>query len=89
MNKVILAVFYGASMLKINGLEITEVTDYPFRDTVEFNFKTKEDTYIRFNMRITKWCRNASVFVNGKKAEINNKNGFALLARTFKNGDIG
>ena len=83
----IFAVFYGASMLKINSLEITEVTDYPFRDTVEFNFKTKEDTYIRFNMRIPKWCRNASVFVNGKKAEINNKNGFALLARTFKNGD--
>lgn len=84
----IFAVFYGASKVNINGIEITEVTDYPFRDKVEFTFRMKKDMHINFNMRIPKWCTASSILVNGEEIVPDNKSGFAILARTFSDGDI-
>jgi hypothetical protein len=73
--------------LETDGVKISEITEYPFRDTVKFVFSLKGKRRIDFNLRIPGWCKDASVLVNGEKWPLRVKKGFAEISRDFENGD--
>jgi len=86
------AVLYGPSEVKtkVNGsdITITQETDYPFRESVNFKVKTAKPTTFGLQLRIPGWCEGATVKVNGKPVEVAAKRGtFAVISREFKDGD--
>ena len=82
------AVFYGESSIKFGGLKIEQHTDYPFEDTVRFVFSTDNIRTLDFRMRIPGWCNNPNISVNGESVNFDIKNGFAILKRSWADGDV-
>lgn len=58
-------------------ITITERTDYPFSERIEFHIGTAEPVSFAFRLRIPGWCRGAEVLVNGQPL------GGAIAAGTF------
>lgn len=86
------AALYGPSVeqLQVNGrsVTITETTNYPFGETIEFGFDMPAPVTMPFTFRIPVWCTQASVTVNGKPYAHKGKPGnFATIRRTFRKGD--
>lgn len=72
------AVFYAPSEVKAkvgNGTEvsITEATDYPFDEAIEFKISTEKPVQFPFLLRVPGWCKNAQIQVNGKHLNVNAK----------------
>ncbi len=88
------AVLYAASTVTAKvgqGTEvrITETTDYPFSDVVEFKLSIPEAAAFPFVMRVPGWCKNPRVQVNGKSVEVQaNPLSWIMLERTWKNDDV-
>lgn len=73
----------GGSMV-----HITEQTDYPFQDIVQFTIGTERAVKFPLYFRIPRWCTGAGVKLNGKTVSL--KPGpleFVVLDRTWKHGD--
>jgi hypothetical protein len=67
---------------------ISENTDYPFSDTVEFKLAATQPVRFPLCLRIPRWCAAASVAVNGEAVPLDSKAlAYAVLDRTWKNGD--
>lgn len=86
------AALYGPSAehLQVNGqvVTITETTGYPFSETIEFSFDTKQPVTMPFTFRIPAWCTQAAVTINGKPYSDPGKPGsFTTIRRTFRKGD--
>lgn len=86
------AALYGPSQLrtKINGqpVQITEETEYPFRDTVNFTVKLARAQEFSLHLRIPEWCAGATIHVNGKASAVHAEAGnFAVVRRIFRDGD--
>ncbi|MBQ9184796.1 MAG: glycoside hydrolase family 127 protein [Bacteroidales bacterium] len=75
------------------GIEvnITESTDYPFRDKVNFTigFTSKKVKKAAFplRLRVPQWCNSASVSINGEAVEASAHDGVIFLSREWKRGD--
>ncbi len=87
------AVYYGPSEVTtpVGGqpVTITEETDYPFRDSVSFRFKTANPVNFDFQFRIPQWCDGATVQLNGQtESEAGQPGTFASLHREFHDGDV-
>jgi hypothetical protein len=87
------ASLYAASEVsaKVGGgttVKITETTDYPFSETI--NFKLSLPTTVKFPLylRVPRWCDAASVKINGQATGVKSKP-LALLAlnREWQDGD--
>lgn len=63
-------------------------TDYPRREEIRFSLteinKPKE---FSVSLRIPAWCENATLKINGKRAKIENRSGYATVKRKWKKGD--
>lgn len=86
------AVYYGPSEVttSVGGqpVTITEDTDYPFRDSISFHFKTANPVTFDFQFRIPQWCEGATVLLNGQaQGNAQSSGTFASLHREFHNGD--
>jgi hypothetical protein len=69
-------------------VKITEETDYPFRDTVNFTVETAQPSKFPLYLRVPRWCEAASVTVNGENAGAQSKPlEFIRLDRFWKDGD--
>jgi len=69
-------------------VKITEETDYPFGDTVTLKLSIPQAAKFPLYLRIPRWCENASVRVNGKKARVVAKPvEYLVLEREWKDGD--
>jgi hypothetical protein len=67
---------------------ITEETEYPFRETINFKIKTSTPAAFALALRIPEWCDGASVTVNGQPSAVECKAGtFAVLNREHCDGD--
>ena len=69
-------------------VRITEETDYPFNEAI--NFKITSDGPVRFPLylRVPGWCSGAKVTLNGKPARVESRQlSYIVLERTWKNGD--
>jgi len=88
------AVFYAPSEVKARvgkGTEvrISETTDYPFGETVEFRLAMAETAQFPLMLRIPGWCEGARIKVNGKVVKLATRpSSWATLKRTWRNGDV-
>jgi hypothetical protein len=87
------ASLYAASEVKAkvgDGSEVTisEVTAYPFAETISLELTTERPVEFPLYLRIPKWCTQASVQINGQDWDgATTPLSYAKLARTWKNGD--
>ena len=86
------AALYGPSEVrtKIHGqdVQITEQTEYPFRDTVKFTVRLAQPATFSLHLRIPEWCSGATIHVNGKPIEVSAAAGsFVELQREFRDED--
>jgi hypothetical protein len=66
---------------------INEVTSYPFEDEVNFELTTKREASFPFELRIPVWCKEATVFINGKVFQTGKGGQMITVERTWKSGD--
>jgi hypothetical protein len=90
----IAAVFFGPCVLKTKignrQLEITENTQYPFENKVCFTFHLDQPFSFPFKLRIPRWARDFKITVNQVPIDSSvkrGKNQFAVINRTWQNGD--
>lgn len=62
-------------------------TDYPWDGQVKITVENQEDSSFTLALRIPGWCEKYSLRVNGEEQTCNRERGYALLDRTWKNGD--
>lgn len=69
-------------------VKLTEETDYPFGETVDFAISTPHAVRFPLLLRIPRWCRNARVSVNGEPREISpSPSSYVVLERTWHHED--
>lgn len=90
------ALVYAPSSVKAKvagGIEvkITESTDYPFKETIDFtvDFTSRKVRKAVFplRLRVPGWCAGAAVSINGTQIEATPEEGIILLDREWKKGD--
>jgi uncharacterized protein len=68
---------------------ITEATEYPFSEKIDFKFQTTDKVSFPFYIRIPDWCSKPEILVNGKPISGKITAGtFYKLERVFINGDV-
>jgi DUF1680 family protein len=86
------AIVYAPSIVRTTvadgvPIEITEQTDYPFREQVELRINPDQPARFPLLLRLPGWAEGATVAVNGKGVDTGQATGFALLNRTWRPGD--
>ncbi|MCL3780166.1 hypothetical protein EMN47_07150 [Prolixibacteraceae bacterium JC049] len=87
------AVAYGACKVDVtvgNGhaISITETTNYPFEERLEFTISTSWSTYFPLYFRIPAWCASAQLKINGKTIDQQPVAGkYIRIERTWNNND--
>lgn len=73
-----------------NGEEIniSEKTDYPFKENIQFTIQTKSKIKFPFHLRIPLWCNNPTVSINGKAVVISTNNNIVVINREWSFGDV-
>jgi DUF1680 family protein len=89
----IAALVYGPSEATVkvaNGENVTisETTDYPFKENIQFKIQLKNALKFPFHLRIPGWCKNPTVTVNGTIVPANTANNIVVLNRDWSNGDV-
>lgn len=89
----IAALVYGPSEVTAkvaNGEEvkISEKTDYPFKENIQFTFQTKKAVKFPFHLRIPEWCKNPAISLNGKVIATAFSNNIAEIDREWSTGDV-
>lgn len=74
---------------KIKGRDVTikELTNFPFDETVNFEFSMKDSAKFKLTLRIPAWCASPSVSVNGQKLESVEAGQTITIESAWKNGD--
>ena len=69
-------------------ITLTETTNYPFSDVVDFTITMKGKASFPMYLRIPSWTRDAEVSINGRRADVETVSGkYVCINRTWKNGD--
>ncbi|MGQ8338831.1 beta-L-arabinofuranosidase domain-containing protein [Sunxiuqinia sp. A32] len=89
----IAALVYGPSTVTAKvadgkEISITETTDYPFKEDIQFAVEMDGTIKFPFHLRIPEWCENATISVNGKSIQPTIQNKIAIIDREWKNGDV-
>jgi len=89
------ATLYGPSTVtaKVGSanqqVQITQKTNYPFEEEIRFEMKVDRPVSFPFALRIPAWCDAPHIAVNGSSVgSVRPQNGFVVLRRTFKSGDV-
>jgi hypothetical protein len=89
------ATLYGPSTVtaKVGSanqqVQVTQKTNYPFEEEIRFEIKADRPVSFPLALRIPAWCDAAQIKVNGTSVgSVRPRNGFAVLRRTFKSGDV-
>ena len=69
-------------------LTITQETAYPWEGTVSLKLGLDKPLRKELRLRIPGWCRSYEVSVNGEPVEVPVKQGYAVLARKWGDGDV-
>lgn len=81
---------YGSNEIdtKINGKNVRfeQVTNYPWDDKIEMNYKGDKNAEFSLKLRIPAWAIGATLKVNGIDMPINT-GVFAVVNRKWKSGD--
>lgn len=89
----IAALVYGSSKVTAKVADgkmvsITETTDYPFKENIQFEVETAESVKFPFHLRIPEWCENPEIRVNGETINAASNRNIMVLEREWKNGDV-
>jgi len=89
----IAALVYGPSEVTAkvaNGevVTISETTDYPFKEKIQFKVQTTKKVNFPFHLRIPQWCKNPTVTINGQVAASNSTNNIFVIDREWSAGDV-
>ena len=68
-------------------ITITEDTQYPFNDQVNFKIAADKEVSFPFQLRIPSWCDTPELSINGDKIETEKDQRLVTMDRTWKNGD--
>lgn len=71
----------------LSEVKITEVTNYPFQDTVSFEISTAKNVLFPMHLRIPAWCDEASITINGIPLRKEKGGQLVTITRTWKEGD--
>ena len=89
------ATLYGPSTVtaKVGSanqqVQITQKTNYPFEEEIRFEIKADRAVAFPLSLRIPAWCTAPHIKVNGNSVgSVQPRNGFAVVHRTFKSGDV-
>lgn len=88
------AMHYAPSEVTLNiaGRDVTikETTSYPMSDVLTFSVSMKGRKSLRFpfRFRVPRWCREASLKVNGEIVGTAPDHGMIVLERDWKDGDV-
>lgn len=78
--------------LEIGGREVTikETTAYPMSDVLTFSvsMKGRKSQRFPFSFRVPRWCREASLKVNGNIVGAASDHGMIVVERDWKDGDV-
>ena len=89
----LVSALYGPSAIDFklsNGrnCHVEEVTNYPFDETIIFNFKMSKSSKMKFTLRIPEWCESASITINDKPYKEKIKYGeYMTIERKFSSDD--
>ncbi len=83
-NDTVIPMIYANSEYEENGIKITETTNYPFDDTVNFCVSGRT----KLKLRIPYWCDDYLVEINGVKTDVACNNGYIILDGDWDNDDI-
>lgn len=67
---------------------IRQKTDYPFEETIRFEISVTSPVAFEFLIRVPKWCKSPEILFNNEVIFPLVRNGFAVLNREFKEGDV-
>ncbi len=87
------ATLYAASEVNAkvaNGsnVRISEVTDYPFSDAIEFKVSTAKPLDFPLYLRVPGWCENPAVSINRKDVAVDARpDHFIAISRTWADAD--
>jgi hypothetical protein len=88
------AVLYGPSTVSArvgdggSPVRITQATDYPFRERIEFRIDADGPVAFPLALRVPGWCSSPRLEINGKPvAALHDDKGFIVLRRTFTPGE--
>ncbi|NOR27727.1 MAG: hypothetical protein GQ540_04255 [Lutibacter sp.] len=94
-NNGLVASLFGPTTVTANvgenqmPITITEATNYPFSENVEFKFQLEKPTSFPFYIRIPAWSSDTQLTVNGKTVDAEITAGtFFKLEREFSNNDV-
>jgi DUF1680 family protein len=74
--------------IKSERITISEETNYPFEDVINFKFAMKKPVTMPLQLRIPAWCKEAIVTLNGKQLRTANGGQIITIEQTWKNKDI-
>ncbi|WJS93833.1 glycoside hydrolase family 127 protein [Flavobacterium johnsoniae] len=92
-NNGIAALIYSPNVLSTTvgtqneKITITENTQYPFNENIDFQMEMKKAVQFPFQLRIPSWCTNAEIFINNQKVDFTAKDGIVTLDRKWNNKD--
>ncbi|MFO0914146.1 MAG: glycoside hydrolase family 127 protein [Pirellulales bacterium] len=70
-------------------VKITETTEYPFGESVEFRIALDQPTKFPLHVRIPGWCAEASVEINGVRAPVSGSAPcYGVISRVWSDGDL-
>jgi DUF1680 family protein len=88
------AVLYGPSTVSArvgaggSPVRITQSTDYPFRERIEFHIDAEGPLAFSLALRVPGWCSAPRLEIDGKPvAAVRDDKGFVILRRTFTPGE--
>ncbi|HET7102613.1 MAG TPA: beta-L-arabinofuranosidase domain-containing protein [Terracidiphilus sp.] len=84
---------YAASevrwMQERTAVQLTQHTRYPLEDTIAISVKVSEPAAFTIGLRMPGWLSQpACMQVNGRQVHPQDRHGFALIARTWQDGDV-
>jgi len=72
-----------------NPVTISEITDYPFDETVSFGFQTAKPNRFPLTLRWPSWCAKPTLTVNGKPLKVTGTpGGYLVVERTWTDKDM-
>ena len=77
---------YGPCNLKYKDINIEEITEYPFRNKVEFKINSNKEFSVY--LRIPCWCKKYTITMNGSEIKpLAIENGYAQIKKEWQSGD--
>lgn len=82
----------GSGQFEFNGQKVTlhQETRYPWDGAVALRIETEQPSRFGLRLRLPGWCAAPMLQVNGDPLDLANciENGYALIERTWQNGDV-